>query len=76
MKKRTRLVDAKARMTLFRDFAGFQVTIERISSEEVRIRKLRARKRKYVLADLAARITPKNRHTEIATGSPVGGEIW
>jgi hypothetical protein len=33
----TRLVDTKSRMTLFRDFAGAQVTIERISPEEIRV---------------------------------------
>ena len=35
MKKQTRLVDTSARMTLFRDFAGVKVTLERIGSDEI-----------------------------------------
>jgi antitoxin component of MazEF toxin-antitoxin module len=76
VKKGTRQVDAAARMTLFRDFAGATVIIERVSPEEIRVRKIRARKRKYTLAELVAGITPKNRHDEITTGRPVGAEAW
>jgi len=76
MEKRTRHVDAKARATLFRDFAGATVTIERISAQELRVRKLREKKRRYSLKQLVAGITPRNRHPEIATGRPVGGEAW
>ena len=76
MEKRTRQVDAKARTTLFRDFAGTTVVIERVSSEELRVRKVRSKKRKYSLRQLVAGITRKNRHDEITTGQPVGGEVW
>jgi len=76
MEKRIRQVDSKARTTLFSDFAGATVTIERLSTNEVRIRKVRRRKRKYTLKQLVENITPKNRHDEIATGGPVGGEAW
>jgi antitoxin component of MazEF toxin-antitoxin module len=76
MKKRTRKVDAKARTTLFSDFAGCTVTIERVGPEEISVRKVRSRKRKYRLAQLVAGITKKNRHAEIPTGPPVGGEVW
>lgn len=76
MDKRTRQVDAKARTTLFQDFAGATVTIERVSANELRVRKVRTRKRKYTLRELVAGITPRNRHAEIATGPPVGGEAW
>ena len=76
MDKRTRQVDAKARTTLFRDFAGATVTIERVSPRELLVRKVRARKRKYTLQQLVAGITARNRHPEIATGPPVGGEAW
>jgi antitoxin component of MazEF toxin-antitoxin module len=76
MQKQTRKVDAKARTTLFADFAGCTVTVERVSPEEVRIRKVRTVKRKYTLAQLVAGITPENRHAEIPTGPPVGGEQW
>jgi antitoxin MazE len=33
-------------------------------------------RRVYRLDDLVKRITPKNLHGEIATGSPIGREIW
>ncbi len=76
MEKRTRQVDAKARTTLFRDFAGATVTIERVSPFELRVRKVRARKRRYSLTELVKGITAKNRHAEISSGRPVGGEAW
>ena len=76
MDKRIRQVDAKARTTLFRDFAGATVAIERVSPEELRIRKIRTAKRKYTLAQLVSGITKKNRHAEINTGPPVGNEVW
>lgn len=76
MEKRTRQVDAKARATLFQDFAGTTVTIERVNPHELRVRKVRSRKRKYSLQQLVAGITAKNRHAETSTGPPVGGEAW
>jgi antitoxin component of MazEF toxin-antitoxin module len=76
MEKRTRQVDAKARTTLFRDFAGSTVTLERVGPNEIRIRKVAGRRRKYTLEQLVAGITAKNRHEEISTGKPVGGEVW
>jgi antitoxin MazE len=33
-------------------------------------------RRVYRIDDLVKRITPKNLHNEIATGSPTGREIW
>jgi hypothetical protein len=76
METRTRKVDSKARTTLFRDFAGCFIIVERVSSDELRVRKLRRASRKYSLAQLVAGITKKNRHAEIPTGRPVGGEVW
>lgn len=76
MQKKTRHVDAKARATLYADFAGCTVTIERVSAEEICVRKVRRGKRKYSLAELVKGITKKNRHKEVSTGRPVGGEIW
>ncbi len=32
--------------------------------------------RRYTLDALLARVTPRNRHREIDTGSPVGRELW
>ena len=76
MEKRTRLVDAKARTTLFPDFAGAKVTIERISANELRVCKVRPRKRTYSLRQLVDGITRKNRHEEVSTGQPVAREVW
>jgi hypothetical protein len=76
MEKRTRVVDAKGRATLFPDFARCIVTVERVGANEVRIRKRRRSQRKYTLAQLVSGITRKNRHAEVSTGKPVGGEAW
>ena len=76
MEKRTRVVDAKGRTTLFPDFARCIVTVERIGVNEVRIRKRRRGARKYSLKQLVSGITRQNRHAEIATGPPRGGEVW
>lgn len=76
MEKRMRQVDAKARATLFPDFAESTVTIERIGPHELRVRKVRARKKRYALTELVGKITAKNRHKEIDTGRAVGAEIW
>lgn len=35
-----------------------------------------ARRRMYRLEDLLRRVTPTNRHAEVATGDPVGREVW
>jgi antitoxin component of MazEF toxin-antitoxin module len=75
MQKRTRKVDARGRTTLFADFAGCTVTVERIGPEEVRIRKVPLR-RKYTLAQLVAGITKENRHPEIPTMPSAGEEFW
>ena len=76
METRTRKVDSKARTTLFQDFAGCLVTVERVGPGELRVRKLRRAVRKYSLSQLVAGITKKNRHAEVRTGRPVGGEVW
>ena len=34
------------------------------------------RRAKYRLDDLVRKITPKNRHREVDTGTPVGREVW
>ncbi len=34
------------------------------------------RRQRYVLNDLLKRVTSRNRHTEIETGSAVGQEVW
>ncbi len=35
-----------------------------------------ARRKKYALADLLKGITKRNLHGEVATGDPVGREVW
>ena len=35
-----------------------------------------SRKPRYELVDLLAKVSKKNRHEEIDTGEPVGGEVW
>ena len=71
MQATTRWVDRKARTALFPDFAGCTVMIERVSANEIRVRKLRLRRCKYSLKQLVAGITKKNRHDEISTGPPI-----
>ena len=34
------------------------------------------RRQKYVLSELLRRVTSRNMHDEIATGEPVGREVW
>ena len=34
------------------------------------------RRQKYVLSELLRRVTSRNIHDEIATGEPVGREVW
>ena len=34
------------------------------------------RRKKYVLSELLRRVTSRNIHDEIATGEPVGREVW
>jgi antitoxin component of MazEF toxin-antitoxin module len=44
--------------------------------QKSRIRKPHSRKRRGSLAKLVKGITKKNRHAEVATGPPVGCEVW
>ena len=76
MQKTTRPVDAKGRVTLFADFAGCTITIERVAANEIIIRRTHPGKRKFTLRELVKGITKKNRHQEIASGPPVGTEVW
>ncbi len=69
-----RKTDRQARLTLPDDFANTQVILERISDQELRIRKANVRPKLFNLADLLARVTDENRHAEISTGPAVGRE--
>lgn len=42
----------------------------------IEIGRTQRRKRRYVLGELVAGITPDNRHDEIDWGPPVGNEAW
>jgi hypothetical protein len=70
----TRKADKKARVTLFADFAGAAVVIERVNNVEVRVRKKAGRR--FSLSELLAGVTPENIHAEIQTGPSVGKEAW
>ena len=76
MKILTRKVDDRARVTLFGDFAGQLVVVERLGDHEVRIRKARPAVKRYTLKQLVAGITPANVHPETPTGPSVGNESW
>lgn len=64
----TRKTDSRARITLPDDFANETVVVERISDNEVRVR------RKLTLSQLLAKVTPENIHGEVDFGPPVGSE--
>lgn len=71
----TRRVDARGRVRLPSDFANQTVIVERVSENEVRVRKARvARKRKYRLKELMAQITDENIHRFADAGPLVGNE--
>jgi antitoxin component of MazEF toxin-antitoxin module len=71
----TRKTDEKGRVTLPEGYKDCLVQIE-IHEGELRIRKVpKARRRKYRLKDLLARLTPDNLHPEVGMGPPVGREL-
>jgi antitoxin component of MazEF toxin-antitoxin module len=72
----TRKVDQKGRVTLFEDFAGQLVIVERVGDDEVRLKKAKTVRKKYSLAQLLAAVTPDNIHAEVDFGPPVGREAW
>jgi antitoxin MazE len=72
----TRKVDKKARVTLFADFAGQMVIVERVGDDEVRLKKAKGVTKMYSLAKLLKGVTPDNSHAEVDFGPPVGREMW
>jgi antitoxin component of MazEF toxin-antitoxin module len=64
--------DARARVALPEDFANATVTVERVSADEVRVR--RVKRRRYTFKELMAGVTRENIHAPIDTGPPVGRE--
>jgi antitoxin component of MazEF toxin-antitoxin module len=71
---RSRKADSKGRVVLFADFANASVVIERISDDEIRIRKKKAVPR-FSLETLLEGITATNLHREVDDGGPVGNEV-
>ncbi|MCI0456494.1 MAG: hypothetical protein L0Z62_05880 [Gemmataceae bacterium] len=73
-----RKADKKGRVLLFKDFAGQLLILERVSEDEVRLKKARAvpRRRKYTLAQLLDGVTPDTLHPETDFGRPEGKEAW
>lgn len=53
--------------------AGSPVDLS-VENGRLLVRPLRARK--YELADLLRKVTPRNAHREVSTGEPVGREVW
>ncbi len=76
MDSAVRKTDKKARLTLFGDFADCLVIVERVSGDEVRVRKARAVPRRYTLRELVAGITPENVHGAVDWGPSRGNEEW
>ena len=72
----TRKVDKRGRVTLFDDFAGQLVLVERVSDDEVRLKRANGVSKKYTLAQLLAGVTPENIHGEVDFGPPAGRETW
>jgi antitoxin component of MazEF toxin-antitoxin module len=71
-----RKTDKKARLTLFGNFADQLVILERLSDDEVLVKKARAVPRRYSLAQLVAGITDDNRHCEVDWGPRRESEAW
>jgi antitoxin component of MazEF toxin-antitoxin module len=76
MASQARKTDKRGRVTLAPDFANQLVVIERVCYQELRIRKSKGARLRLILAELLARVTPKNVHGEVKTGRAVGGEVW
>lgn len=64
-----RRTDSRGRVILPEDFADQTVVIDRVTPNELRVRK------KRTLAQLVAGMTPENLHGEWETGPAVGQEL-
>jgi antitoxin component of MazEF toxin-antitoxin module len=74
----TRKADKNGRVLLFPDFAGQLLIVERISEDEIRLKKATPprKRRKYTLAQLLEGVTPENIHAEVDFGRREGKEVW
>ncbi len=74
-RKVNRKTDSRARVALFSDFAAQMVVVERVSDDEVRVRKATAvPKRKYTLAELLAASPPGSIQGDVGFGPAVVNE--
>jgi hypothetical protein len=71
----TKKADQKGRVMLPNDFAGHLVIVERVSADEVRVRKAKAVPTRPTLDEFLAGVTPQNTHAETDFGPPVGQEL-
>jgi hypothetical protein len=74
--KRTRKTDSKGRVLLPADFANTLVTVDRISDDEIRIRKAKVVVKRISLRELLAGIPDGATAEEVDWGPPMGGEVW
>jgi len=70
----TRKADKKGRITLFDDFADAFVVVERVGTNELRIRKVVTNPRRITLADILARIPEGIEDHDIIDFGPAQGE--
>ncbi|AWM40472.1 hypothetical protein GobsT_10220 [Gemmata obscuriglobus] len=71
----TRKVDDRVRVVLPANFKEKLVTVEQIGLEEVRVRIVKAVRRRPSLAKLLALMTDENQHEPVDFGPPVGNEV-
>jgi antitoxin MazE len=76
VRKRTRKTDSKGRVLLPADFANALVIVDRVSDDEIRIRKAKVAVKRISLRELLAGIPDKANEQEVDWGPPIGEEVW
>jgi hypothetical protein len=76
VRKRTRKTDSKGRVLLPSDFANALVIVDRVSDDEIRIRKAKVAVKRISLRELLAGIPDNATDEEVDWGPPVGEEAW
>jgi hypothetical protein len=74
--RHTRKTDAKGRVLLPSDFANALVVVDRVSDDEVRIRKTKVVVKRMSLRELLAGLPDSASDEEVDWGPPVGEEVW
>jgi antitoxin component of MazEF toxin-antitoxin module len=70
----TRKVDERSRVVLPVGFAGRTVAIEAVNESEVRVRIVKAPRRRPSLDELLSGVTKNNQHKPVEFGAPRGDE--